>query len=65
MREELFWENLLKILNRGKWEMSGDEMQVFVAVYNQAKKQYDISKEPKTALPAPKPVEAPIKKGKK
>lgn len=39
MDDKLFWENLIKILKRGKWEMHGDEMMVYAAIVNECNKR--------------------------
>lgn len=59
MREDIFWENLLKLFNRGTWKIEGDEIKVFSYVYDQVEKRYKESKNPPVIA---KPMEDPIKK---
>lgn len=67
MREEHFWENLLRILNRGSWTMTGDEMKVFSYIQNHIEAKIKVLKTP-PAPPAPisnPTVVSPIKQSKK
>jgi len=67
MREEIFWENLLKILNRGSYTMNGDEIKVFAHIHDQIEKKYKALKEPKPlqATPVADPIKDTIKQPKK
>lgn len=56
MKDDIFWGNLLGILKLGKWNLSGDEMLAFAAVYEEAERR--------SKPPAPTVKEEPIKKAK-
>lgn len=62
MREEIFLENLLKILNRGNWSFTGEEARVFSLVYSIVENKHKESKKPKIEV---KEVKDPIKKKEK
>jgi hypothetical protein len=50
MREEIFLENLLKILNRGNWTFTGEEARVFSLVYSIIEDKYKKTKQPEVAV---------------
>lgn len=54
MKDEIFWENLLKIIRRGSWTMTGEELLVFAEVYRITLQK---SKPPMTTIPVNNPLE--------
>lgn len=67
MNKTLMYENLLKLLRRGKWELDGDEILAFYQSFSFIIKELEESKKPKLAsVPVVSPIqEEPLKKGKK
>ena len=52
MREDVFLENLLKILTRGSWNFTGEEARVFSHIFSMLESKYKAAKTPKEVKPA-------------